>query len=194
MAARRSDDEYSSDSDERFGDLGEYGITSGEFPAVAADDRRFWEEQRRRAADEQHWRVLAQLRRERIDRLEKLYAQRVISGPATTLLQDEFAEGYLPDVYIDGTGDWYMVWSDRLTRRFSLGEWERYTQDHLPIDDPERVTQRLPALPQELPAIPVGLARPWHPALDSRLARVTPHLRVTPPVHPAQPTRKERGR
>lgn len=157
----------------QFGDLGQFGISSVELPAVYP--QAAWE--RTRWAAEQKARVAS------AKKIDLLYKRRIISGPAFDLLQVEFERGYVPVIEWHGASGWYRVWSAAESRWYSLDGWERHVQSKLRIDDPERQTAVLTShlLPTGAPAP----QRPWAPELDSGFrATPPPMLRPTPPVAP----------
>lgn len=171
-------------ADEPFGDLGQFGISSAELPAMypqAAWERTRWEaEQRARVKSAK--------------KIDLLYKQRIISGPAFDLLQVEFERGYVPVVEWHGVSGWYRVWSAAECRWYSLDGWERHVQSQLAPGDPDRQTAILTrhAIPTPPPA-PASPQRPWPPELDSgfratpppvmrRTAPHAPHSRPLPPA------------
>lgn len=137
----REDQFDQSDESDAFEGLGEFGITSAELPAVdVAQQRRVWQEQQARLVQEE------KLRTQCFARIQRGWREERLSNPAYDLLQDEFACGLIPDLYRDEYGVWY-VFSAHENRRYTLGSWERHTQDMLEISDPERVTERITAPP-----------------------------------------------
>lgn len=171
--------------DEAFGDLGEFGVTSAELPAVRAvtpEEQRYWHEQRLLWEREQLVRAQAATRIERALRAGRL------SGPGYDLLQVEMGHGLIPDVYQDSVSGWWMVWSAQDGARYTLANWEAKAQSLLPADDPERVTLRITtplvrATPAYSTPYSTPSSRPWDAALDAapHLAP-RPRLRVTPPA------------
>jgi hypothetical protein len=157
--------------------FGEYGVTSHELPAVPAPQRARWDRER-----QEQWRLRLQARERIIAKLAKLARQRTLSAPVYDWLQDELAAGYLPDVYRDEGGRWW-VYSEFNRWSYSLAGFARCVQTWLPLS--ERATEIVPtphvtplATPHAPPlATPPGL--PWHPAYNSRLTP-PPQLRQPP--------------
>lgn len=164
---------------EGFGDLGQFGVSSVELPAVYPNAA--WE--RARWAAEQQARVKA------ARKIDLLYERRVLSGPAYDLLQLEFSEGHVPVVAWHGASGWYRVWSAAETRWYSLDGWERHAQSMLAIDDPDRQTAVLTSYARPTPARPTPLVfgRPWAPELDSGFRATPPPLPLPCPTPAAAP-------
>lgn len=167
MAAQRSDD---SDHDEwnDFEGFGEFGVSSAEFPAVFPNGP-VWREA---------WAAQQKARTLSLQTIEACYQQRMISGPAVDLLQDEFSHDLVPEMRYHPQRRVWLIWSARHTRWFSLDTWERMAQEALPIDHPERLTAVL--------RYPTN-----HPQLAG--FRQRQRERLTPPLeHPAVRTQSRR--
>ncbi|HET9109690.1 MAG TPA: hypothetical protein VFN78_02580 [Ktedonobacterales bacterium] len=152
------DDDDRSDEFEGFGDLGEFGVTSAELPAVdvaqqVQAQRRVWQEQQARKVQEER------LRQQCFARIQRGWREGRLSNPGYDLLQGEFECGLIPDLYRDEYGVFY-VFSAHERRRYTLGSWERHAQDQLEPGDPERVTERITA-PPIAPDPAVHRWRPW---------------------------------
>lgn len=157
---------------ERYGDFGQYGVTSAELPAMTPEQVAAQQREQRQA-----WERAQSLRARIGHKLDALRRQRKLSNAAYDLLQSEFSEGRIPDVYEDAaTGQW-LVWSDYEQRRYTLASWERHAQAALPVADPERETARL-TQPSIAPA--ATTQRPWHASLDSQWPNT--------PARPMRPT------
>ena len=187
-----------------FEGYGSYGLSSDELPALRPDDRmdhrhpqsqavisgpqaRMWQAEQAREAQQ------ARQREERMTRIHALYSEGRLSGAAYDFLQAEFSLGLLPEVYREhatnsgagGTGGQWMVWSAHERQLYTLASFEVHVQTQLAIDDPERQTMILPALPWS------PWQRQWHPLLDSQMPGArAPRPRPTPRL--LRPTTTER--
>ena len=205
MDYRDDDDRFEvldqSDEFEGFGDLGEFGVTSAQLPAVdVAYQRRVWQEQQARLVREERMRAAC------FARIQRGWREGRISNPGYDLLQDEFQCGLIPDLYRDEHGVFY-VFSAHENRRYTLGSWERHAQDMLEPGDPERVTERITAPPvspdaaaprwrawaEESPNVRYQSYQSYAPAAAPVYGRPTPQ--VNPHMRPARPPyRRETGR
>lgn len=140
------------------GELGSYGQTSAELPAITREELARWNEHQQRV---QRARTLA------LRRIRGLYQGAWISRAVYDLLHVEMQQGAIPDVRWENDSGGYHIWSGVRQQWYSLAAWERQAQALLPIDDPERETElthvTAPPLSPPLPASSF-----WPPALNSR--------------------------